>query len=196
METLDTLAKIAATELNDRDIMWIMGVVRGCSLDLEDFKEAISRGMKNEKAKVLFRGKMDDLLEFTEAMEFELDDIMEALDISVDEDGHYPVLFRGKEKSFNWVNLCNIECDSLPLNKEGFKTAQLVRGHVPIPPIRLTRLEAGNYRVDDGRHRFLAFKLNGLEKIPAYVHDGRRGKFLEAMHKTGKEHTEVFRRLT
>ena len=173
METLDTLAKIAAHELNDRDIMWIMGVTTGCSLDLEDFKETISRGMKNEKAKELFKGKMDDLLEYTEAMEFELNDIMKALDVSVNEDEHYPVLFRGKEKPFKWVNICNIECDNLPLNKEGFKTAQLVRGHVPVPPIRLTQLENGNYRVDDGRHRFLAFKLNGLEKIPAYVHNGR-----------------------
>lgn len=192
----DTLSKIAAKEFNDRDIMWLMGMVRGYSLDLEEFKETINSTMKHEKGKKIFTFKINDLLEYTQGMEFDIDSIMDSLDLTIDDDGFYPVLFRGRPKHFEWINLCSIRCDSMPVNKDGFKTAQLVRGYVPIPPISLACMGDGTYKVKDGRCRFLAFKLNGLEKIPAYVHNNRKGKLMQAICKTSEDYSKTFKKLS
>jgi len=167
-----TIAKTIVEHMSDRDIMLFLGSVRGWRKDAESFRLAASRMFGLEAYRVLAE-RLNDMLEEINGTEEEITDIYHALDITVNDLEHYPVLFRGKVKPFKWINISNIQCDHIPLNPEGLATAQLVRGGVPIPPISVAKMDNGNYRVQDGRHRFLAFKLNGLEMIPAYINPGK-----------------------
>ncbi len=174
---MDTLSDIVVDTFNDREIMLLLGQLRAQSFDLEEVKSIACQRLKlDNTARNLFVNKLNELIEDLAGMEEEVEDMYYKLNITVDDLGYYPVLFRGKEKPYKWINLCNIEYNSLPLNPDGFKTAQLVRGRIPVPPLSLTRLDNGNYKLNDGRHRYLAFKLNGLEKIPAYVNLGKNIK--------------------
>lgn len=169
---METLTKTIAEQVNDRDIMLFLGAVRGWKNDLDSFREA-AINMKAFNVWQVLRSRLDDMDCDIDGIEEEITDIYHALDITVDDLGEYPVLFRGKVKPFKWINMSNIQCDSIPMNPAGFATAQLVRGQVPVPPISVAKMDNGNYRVQDGRHRYLAFKLNGLEMIPAYVNLGK-----------------------
>lgn len=173
---MQTLADIVVDELNDRDIMLFLGQLNSVLCDVNEFREIFtSKGITGTPRKLMLH-KLNELCEDVEGMQEEVEDIYYKLDIKVNDLGYYPVLFRGKEKEYQWINICNIQCESLPLNKEGLQTAQLVRGNIPVPPVSLSKLDNGQYKLNDGRHRFLAFKLNGLEKIPAYVNPGKNTK--------------------
>ena len=200
MLTTDFLSKAMIENLNDRDIMWFLATVRSSYFDIDVMRRVVGKAIQDDNtARKVFMHMLDEFEEHVEGMEEEITHIYDALDITVSsESGFYPVLFRGKEKPFEWVDLSLIDCDSLPLNEDGFKTAQLVRAFVPVPPIKLIPIEGGRYRLQDGRHRFLAFKLNGLEKIPAIVHhdfNHRKAKVAEAIKVTGEKNREVFEKL-
>ena len=188
-----TFAEKIVSCLNDRDIMLLLAQVRCGQRDLNEFKEIAAKAISDEDSnyREFLNDKIDETVEDLFDMEEEVADIYYELDIKVDDLDYYPVLFRGKVKPYEWINLSNIDAPSLPINEDGFKTAQLVRGRVPVPPIRLSKFANGRYKVADGRHRFLAFKLNGLEKIPAYVHPS----FKEAIEATGNKYNKTFEEL-
>jgi len=185
-----TIAKTITEHMSDRDIMLFLGSVRGWRKDAEAFRDAADLISDIDACKVL-RERIDDVFEEIEGTEEEITDIYHALDINVDDLAYYPVLFFGEVNKYEWINLSDIDTPSLPLNEYGFKTAQLVRGRVPVPPICVTRFANGRYKIVDGRHRFLAFKLNGLEKIPAYVHPSIK----EAIEATGNKYNKTFEKL-
>jgi len=73
-----------------------------------------------------------------------------------------------------WINISDIVIiGKLPLNqislnfaikiKEGFNIRQL-------PPITVEANGNGQYILKDSRHRYLAFKLNGIQQIYAKVY--------------------------
>ena len=185
-----TIAKTITEHMSDRDIMLFLGSVRGWRKDAEAFRDAADLISDIDACKVL-RERIDDVFEEIEGTEEEITDIYHALDINVDDLAYYPVLFFGEVNKYEWINLSDIDTPSLPLNENGFKTAQLVRGRVPVPPICVSKFANGRYKVVDGRHRFLAFKLNGLEKIPAYVHPSIK----EAIEATGNKYNKTFEKL-
>ena len=102
---------------------------------------------------------------------------MDKPQVFIDEGNHYPVLLRKKKKTYEWVWICNIDLKEkkpLPLNPSGMATALAIRNDEPMPPITLEELPNGRYVLQDGRHRLLAFRLNGYKTIPAYVHKDKR----------------------
>lgn len=200
MSIKDLLSKTMVDKLNDRDIMWFLATVRSNVFDIDQMRNIVQDRIPSYyPARNVFLQMLHEFEESIEGMEEEMTHFYDALDLTIiSEEGYYPVLFRGKEKTFEWIDLSLIDCDRLPLNEDGFKTAQLVHGFIPIPPVKLITIEGGRYRLQDGRHRFLAFKLNGQEKIPAIVHkdfDHRKSKFTEALHVTGREYKEVLKKL-
>ncbi len=68
-----------------------------------------------------------------------------------------------------WIPLANIKVDSLPLNPASYACAKAVERGVEMPPIRVELLSNGQYLIKDGRHRFVAFRLNGRTHIRAHV---------------------------
>ena len=45
-----------------------------------------------------------------------------------------------------------------------------------LPPIKVRLLPNGQYLIRDGRHRVVAFKLNGIERIKAYIYKQEKNK--------------------
>lgn len=78
----------------------------------------------------------------------------------------YSQVLPGKRK-IREVPLGQIVYDSLPLNPTGFATAMALRMGVSMPPVKLQDLGDGRFRLLDGRHRYLAHKLNGRKTIRA-----------------------------
>lgn len=61
-----------------------------------------------------------------------------------------------------------ITCHNLPINPEGFKTAQ--NWHLcKYKPIKVIQQVNGMYRVKDGRHRYLGARLNGEKYMRCIV---------------------------
>ena len=78
-----------------------------------------------------------------------------------------------------WINIRNIVIDNIPLNKSTLDLAMAIStGELDIetlPPITVELIQ-GAYILKDGRHRYSAFKLNGLEKIYAKVYIDKRNE--------------------
>jgi len=85
----------------------------------------------------------------------------------------YPLIFRGKKtiKNVIYVNISNIKIDKLPINPDGLSTAMAIYDKKPMPPIKIQEIKdyKYKYRILNGRHRLLGFKINGYLTIPAYV---------------------------
>jgi hypothetical protein len=78
-----------------------------------------------------------------------------------------------------WVNIANIvKPDKLPLNPSSLDLAlALKEGEVTpkdLPPITVQQNPNGSLIISDGRHRYVAFKLNGLTEIKAQVFKDKR----------------------
>lgn len=62
--------------------------------------------------------------------------------------------------------------DHTPLNPQTLAlTDYLSRERGLTPPIHVKALSNGNYKICDGRHRVVAFKLLGRKTIRAYIAD-------------------------
>jgi len=77
-------------------------------------------------------------------------------------------------KQIKYIHICNIKFDNIPLNPQTLDLAIKLHNKeiVPIslPPIKVMLLPNGQYLIRDGRHRVIAFKLNGIKKIKAYIY--------------------------
>lgn len=73
------------------------------------------------------------------------------------------------------MDLSNIQIDRLPLNPRTLALVEFLRQGGQVPPIHVQpsyhyyagayQEKTGQFRILDGRHRFLAFKLLGRKKI-------------------------------
>ena len=72
-------------------------------------------------------------------------------------------------REYREIPIAQIAVDRIPLNPTGLACACAVRQGIPMPPIKVVQTRSGNYRIKDGRHRYLAYKLNGKAKIYAQV---------------------------
>lgn len=71
---------------------------------------------------------------------------------------------------FREIPLNVITCEKLPLNPEGFATARnWVKYNLRNKPIKVIQQKDGLFRVKDGRHRYLAAKLNGEKTMKVKV---------------------------
>ncbi len=174
-DTQYNFAQALASNTHDRKLMLWMGMLEGITRTAERMTEEAD-AIDDPLTVDMVRNKLDILREVGEDLveDFNLTEIFAEYGYGIDFNDIYPVLFRGNVKDFEWVNLSNIQVDSLPVNPSGLDTTDLVRGRVPVPPISLLRLGNGNFHIQDGRHRFLAFKLNGIDKIPAYINNGKQ----------------------
>lgn len=59
-----------------------------------------------------------------------------------------------------------ILCDRpLPFDKKTLQYAKALEKGAKFPPIKIQHVGSGIWKVKDGRHRYLAHKLNGEKKI-------------------------------
>lgn len=58
-----------------------------------------------------------------------------------------------------------ISVDQYPINPDGLATTLAWCNGAEMPPIDVIQNADGSYRIKDGRHRILAAKLNGAERI-------------------------------
>lgn len=72
------------------------------------------------------------------------------------------IIMRVKE----WINVCNIVTGKLPINPTTLTLIDYIRKHgiEDLPPIKVVK-KGGDYILRDGRHRYTAYKLLGIEKI-------------------------------
>lgn len=65
------------------------------------------------------------------------------------------------------IPMSQIQCDFLPI---GPKTLALIK-HIEkggsVPPVKVQFNGKGQWKIKNGRHRFLAFKMLGIQFIPA-----------------------------
>lgn len=61
-----------------------------------------------------------------------------------------------------------IKCHDLPLNKNGLNTAKNWH-HCLYKPVKVIKQQNGVYRIKDGRHRYLAARLNGADYMVCKV---------------------------
>lgn len=78
------------------------------------------------------------------------------------------------EEKYKWINIINIVWKGkLPINKKSFDFAISIKnGDIDIndiPPILLEQLPNGEYLLRGGRHRYVAYRLNNLDRIYAKV---------------------------
>jgi len=77
-------------------------------------------------------------------------------------------------REIKFIDISNLYSERpLPLNQETLELAMKIKLGLlnisALPPISVVQKLTGMYQIKDGRHRFLAFKLNGIEKIKARV---------------------------
>ena len=77
-------------------------------------------------------------------------------------------------REIKFIDISNLYSERpLPLNPETLELAMKIKLGLlnisALPPISVVQKLTGMYQIKDGRHRFLAFKLNGIEKIKARV---------------------------
>lgn len=82
-------------------------------------------------------------------------------------------------KEIKLIDISNIYSErQLPINIETLELAMKIKLGLlnisALPPITVIGKLTGMYQLKDGRHRFLAFKLNGIEKIKARVSKERK----------------------
>jgi hypothetical protein len=65
------------------------------------------------------------------------------------------------------LSLGNLVVDRYPLNPTTLRLVDFLRSGGDVPPIHVQPLPDGRYKVLDGRHRTLAFKLLGRGVITA-----------------------------
>ena len=70
-------------------------------------------------------------------------------------------------KRYNYVDLQLVRIDryELPLNRKVWELARFIENGGTVPPVRVTKSGLGGWRLVDGRHRYVAYKLLGLKKI-------------------------------
>ncbi len=73
-----------------------------------------------------------------------------------------------------YIFISNIKFDNIPMNPQSLDLAIKIYNKeiVPnsLPPIKVKLLPNGQYLIRDGRHRVVAFKLNGIDRIKAYIY--------------------------
>jgi len=69
--------------------------------------------------------------------------------------------------------ICSIMCRNYPHDTKTLEYALLLRCGGQFPPIKVYRRKKGGFVIKDGRHRFLAHKLNGRRKISAIIYEGK-----------------------
>ena len=72
-------------------------------------------------------------------------------------------------REYREIPIAKIAFDRIPLNPTGLACACAVRQGIPMPPIKVVQTRSGKYRIKDGRHRYLAYKLTGKTHIYARV---------------------------
>lgn len=65
------------------------------------------------------------------------------------------------------VDIKDIQYDKLPSTESVKDLCRHIRFGGTIPPVKLTVLDNGKFKLKDGRHRILAHKLLGLNQIKA-----------------------------
>ncbi len=85
-----------------------------------------------------------------------------------------------RQNIFRYIHISNIKIDNMPINPKTLDLAmKIYNGEInpdALAPIRVVKLPQGQYLIRDGRHRVVAFKLNGIQKIKAYIIIPRRPK--------------------
>lgn len=65
------------------------------------------------------------------------------------------------------IPISNIIIDREPIGPQTFELAKFLESGGEVPPIHVEPTATGQYKIRDGRHRVLAFKLLGREQILA-----------------------------
>lgn len=65
------------------------------------------------------------------------------------------------------IPIAQIQMDRFPLNPSTLALIKHYEKGGSVPPIKVSFLKNGNYRIKDGRHRITASKLLGREEILA-----------------------------
>lgn len=65
------------------------------------------------------------------------------------------------------VKVRNIIVDKYPINKATLDLVFYLMSGGEVPAIKLQKLDCGQYKIKDGRHRVTAFKLLGWDIIKA-----------------------------
>ncbi len=72
-----------------------------------------------------------------------------------------------------FISISNLKFDNIPINPTTLDLAMKIYNKqidpYELPPIKVMQLPTGQYLIRDGRHRAAAFKLNGLDRIKAYI---------------------------
>ena len=63
------------------------------------------------------------------------------------------------------VNINLIDIDRMPFDLKLLEYANEVLKGVIFPPIKLQRIKNGRFKIKDGRHRFLAHRINRKQTI-------------------------------
>ncbi len=68
-----------------------------------------------------------------------------------------------------FIDIGQVKMDRWPMNPKTLALIDFLRTHpmVRMRPIKVQHLEGGNFRVRDGRHRLLAYKMLGKTTIEA-----------------------------
>jgi len=65
------------------------------------------------------------------------------------------------------IDISLIKMDRYPINPTTLSLIDYLRQGKEAPAIKVSRLSKGGYKIKDGRHRVLAYKLLGRTKIKA-----------------------------
>jgi len=76
-------------------------------------------------------------------------------------------IFSDKMRTIQKIPIHLIDVDRLPLEPTSLQYANAIRKGNIFPPIKVAKLKNGRFKILDGRHRFLAHKLNGKQFIIA-----------------------------
>jgi len=63
------------------------------------------------------------------------------------------------------VSCSRVLCDKYPLNSKTFEMAEALKKGMQFKPIKVMKLSDGRYFIKDGRHRYVAHRLNDISDI-------------------------------
>lgn len=71
------------------------------------------------------------------------------------------------ERVVESISISTIVIDRFPINPSTLNLIDYIRDGGDVPPIQVIKIRNGRYKIKDGRHRVLAYKLIGIDKIEA-----------------------------
>lgn len=153
--------------LSQSEVSSILGRIVAMKIDTKSLCQIFQEKVEGDDYKQFLLQYTNLLEDAIEQIEELFNEVYDELDLAIKYNGIYPIIVNS-EKSVSWIDLSKVKFENT-LNISVLDMAKLIQGKIPIHPIELEKVSEDHYKVAYGDIYCMAFLLNNLDKIPAYL---------------------------